>query len=165
MQRRSPKAKGRKSRGDRRDSRTKLNELWREQNKWRWRPVALAVIVGVVAIAIPRQWQSSSGVRLFYVAVMMAFAVTAYIWMRKWFAYWAEVRRPTGITFWGARREAFMTWWNGHWWYGRFAALGLVALSLVGYLFWHRPNSAVANSFLVGTLVAAGVASRLSRRR
>jgi hypothetical protein len=151
--------------GDGRDIRTKRNELWNEQNKWRWRPVALAVIVGGVAIAMPRQWQSSSAVRLFYLAMMMAFAVTAYVWMRKWFAYWAEVRRPTGITFWGARREVFMSWWNGHLFYGRLTALGFVALALVGYLGWRWPNGGVADGFLIGTLAAAAVASRVSRRQ
>jgi hypothetical protein len=151
--------------GDGRDSRTKLNELWNEQNQWRCCPVALAVIVGGVAIAIPRQWQSSSAVGLFYVAMMMAFAVTAYIWMRKWFAYWAEVRRPNGITFWGARREALTIWWYGHFWYGRLTALGFVALALVGYLGWRWPNSGVADSFLIATLAAAAVASRISRRQ
>ncbi len=126
--------------------------------------MALAVIVGGVAIATPRQWQSTLVVGLFYVVMMMAFAVTTYVWIRKWTYYWREVRRPTGLTFWGARRAAFMSWWNGHRAYGRAAALALVALAIAGYLGWHWPNAGTADSFLVVTLAAAAVASRLTRR-
>jgi hypothetical protein len=79
--------KGKKLPGDRRGDQARLDELWKEQDRWRWRPVVPAVIVGVGAIAMPRPWQTSVATGWFYGLGILTLAYLTAIWMKKWFAY------------------------------------------------------------------------------
>jgi hypothetical protein len=141
-----------------------LNRLWDAQEKWRWRLFVPAVVVGVGAIVMPRQWQSSPGTGLFYVAMMTCFSVLTYVWMKRWVAYWRAYHQFRGDTFWGARKAEVRAWWISHPWHGRVGFLVLVLITLNAYLWIRWPNSGVANTVLVLGLAAAMVTSRLTAK-
>ena len=89
--------KGEWQRADK-SSADKLVQLKNDQDKWIWRPAILGVIAAGVAIAVPRDWQSSTAVGVFYVVIMIVFSYATITWLRKWSAYWKELRRASGVS-------------------------------------------------------------------
>jgi hypothetical protein len=141
-----------------------LNQLWRAQEKWLWRVIALGVIAAIAAITIPREWQASQVTGLFYVAMMTLYAISTYIWIKRWVAYWRAYHQLRGDTFWDARKADLQAWWISHPWQGRVGVLAIFFVTVTSYLGIHWPNHAIANMVLVFGLAAAVVTSRLTAR-
>lgn len=141
-----------------------LNQLWDAQERWRWRLIVPAVVVGVGAIGMPRQWQASSGAALFYVIMMTVFAAFTCMWMKRWVAYWRGYHQLRGDTFWGARKAELHAWWISHPWQGRVGVLALFFVTVGGYLAVPWPSHGLANAALVLGLAAAMVTSRVTAR-
>jgi hypothetical protein len=141
-----------------------LNQLWRAQEKWLWRVITLGVVAAIGAITIPRQWQTSQAIGLLYVTMMTLYAISTYIWIKRWVAYWRAYHQFRGDGFWGARKAELHAWWISHPWQGRVGVLAIFLVTLAGYLGVQWPNQTIANTVLVFGLAAAVVTSRLTAR-